>query len=62
MERGYRGHIVTLIHYNLHKAEDKQDLTWLKQRLNLVKRRIDYKTKFEGADGFLDMNFACRIE
>jgi hypothetical protein len=62
MERGYRGHIVTLIHYNLHKAEEKEDMAWLRQRLNLVKRRIDHKTKFESADGFLDMNFACRIE
>ena len=36
--RGYKGHIVNIIEYNL--GNNTEDVTWLKKRIEEVNRRI----------------------
>jgi hypothetical protein len=48
MNRGYKGHVVSIIEYNLGNVGG--DIKWLRNRLQEVKKRINLSYRFEGTN------------
>lgn len=60
VERGFKGHLVGIIEYNIR--ESKEDVDWIKERIAVIKRRLDHNTEFQASENFLDLRIGEAYE